>query len=275
MFAIVRLNTFDEHKLATATGDLHEFGQLHASQPGYAGSLTVAMGEGRQLTVNLWDSEQQAAAALSNLRARVGRALGPLMTAPSQLIGAGLVTTDLSAAAIDTSPDESTELPLPDGVWSVDPQRSEIGFAVKAMWGLQTVRGLFGAYDGSLKVRAGSAAGELTINAASLDTGNNKRDQHLRSPDFFDVERHPRIVFTATTVTVRESALTVTGELAIGSSHTRLEIPVSVAPMADGALRLNGETTIPRDALGVAWNKLGMIRGEAMLHAQLTLTTRN
>jgi polyisoprenoid-binding protein YceI len=271
MFAIVRLNTFDEHKLATATGELREFGRLHASQPGYAGSLTVALGEGRHLIVNLWDSERQASAGLSNLRAQVGRALQPLMTAPSQLIGAGPVTTDLSAAARTPSPSQTTEFPLPDGVWSVDPQRSEVGFAVKAMWGLQTVRGIFGAYDGSLNVRAGGATGKLTIKAASLDTGNNKRDQHLRSPDFFDVERHPRIMFTATAVTAREGALTVTGELVIGSSHVRLDIPVSVEPTVDGALRLDGQTTTPREAAGIAWNKLGMIRGDATLHAQLTL----
>ena len=97
MFAIVRLNTFDEDKRATATGELREFGRLHTSQPGYAGSLTVALGDGRHLIVNLWDSERQASAGLSNLRAKVGRALQPLMTAPSQLIGAGPVTTDWSA----------------------------------------------------------------------------------------------------------------------------------------------------------------------------------
>ena len=87
-------------------------------------------------------------------------------------------------------PTGTTEPPLPDGVWSVDPRRSEIGFAVKDIWGLRTVRGVFGAYDGSLKVRGGRAAGEHTIQADSLDTGSNRRDRHLRSPAFFDVEQH-------------------------------------------------------------------------------------
>ena len=101
----------------------------------------------------------------------------------------------------------------PDGVWTVDPQRSEIGFAVKALWGLHTVRGVFGAYDGTLTVRAGGAAGKLTIDAASLDTGHKKRDRHLRSPDFFDVGRNPQIVFVLKSVTAREGGLTVEGEL--------------------------------------------------------------
>jgi polyisoprenoid-binding protein YceI len=156
---------------------------------------------------------------------------------------------------------------LRDGVWRIDPQRSEVGFAVKEMWGLRTVRGAFRAYDGSLK----DGAGELRIEAASLDTGNARRDRQLRSPDFFDVERHPWIVFAATAVTETDGGLTVTGELAIGRERVRLEIPVDIELMADGALRLEGQTTVSRKAAGLAWNKLGMIRGDAALHARLTL----
>ena len=173
--------------------------------------------------------------------------------------------------AIDRVPAGATELPLPDGIWRVNPQRSEVGFAVNEMWGLRTVRGVFGAYSGSLEVRAGGAAGELAIEAGSLDTGSSRRDQHLRSPAFFDVDRNPRIVFTATAVTARDGGLTVTGELVIGSSRVQLEIPVGVGQLADGALRLAGKTTVSRTAAGLAWNKLGMIRGDAVLHTELTL----
>ena len=174
-------------------------------------------------------------------------------------------------SAIDHTPGDATEPPLPTGVWRVDPRRSAIGFAVRETWGLRTVRGVFGAYDGSLKVRAGGAAGELTIEAASVDTGHGRRDRHLRSPAFFDVERHPRIVFAATAVTAREGGLTVAGELMIGSSRVRLEIPANVEQMAGGDVRLEGQTTVSRTAAGVAWNGLGMIRGDATLHARLTL----
>jgi hypothetical protein len=52
--------------------------------------------------------------------------------------------------------------------------------------------------------------------------------------------------------------------------RVRLEIPVNVEQMADGALRLEGKTTVSRKAAGVAWNKLGMIRDDAMLDVQLT-----
>jgi polyisoprenoid-binding protein YceI len=155
---------------------------------------------------------------------------------------------------------------LAEGTWTAEPGRGEVGFAVKDLWGLRTVRGRFGAYDARLEVRAGGAAGELTIEAGTLDTGDRRRDRHLRSPAFFDVERHPRIVFTTTAVTNHM----VTGELAIGSARVRLEIPVRVEHR-DGALRLEGTTTVPRAAAGLDWNRLGMIRGDAVLHARLTL----
>jgi len=165
----------------------------------------------------------------------------------------------------------SPERPLRDGVWTIDPQHSEIGFAVKAMWGLATVSGVFGAYDGTLSVRDGEAAGTLTIEAASLDTGNRRRDRHLRSADFFDVERHRQIVFNATSVTALDGGLTVAGELALASTRLPLEIRVNVEPAADGALRLKGTTTVSRTAAGLTWNWLGTIGGDAVLHAELAL----
>ena len=171
----------------------------------------------------------------------------------------------------DTDPVDPTPARLPEGLWSIDAQHSEIGFAVKDMWGLRTVRGVFGAYDGTLTVGPNGAAGELTIEAASLDTGNSRRDRHLRSPAFFDVEQHPRIVFATTAVTDRDGLLAVAGELAIGSSRVRLEIPVTVERTLDGALCLEGDANVSRATAGVAWNVLGMIRGDAMLHAGLTL----
>jgi polyisoprenoid-binding protein YceI len=175
-------------------------------------------------------------------------------------------------AAVDPTFAQTTEPPLPDGVWHVDPQHSEIGFAVKEMWGLRTVRGVFRAYDGSLQVRDGAAVGELTIEAGSLDTAHDKRDQHLRTPTFFAVERHPRIAFAATGVTAREGGLTVEGELAIRSSRLRLEIPVTVERTADDALRLAGKTTVSRKAAGLgSWSGLGVIRDDAVLHTELTL----
>ena len=95
MFAIVRLNSFDPVKLAASTA-LEEFDQIHRSQPGYIGSVLIDLKEGRRLVVNLWESEEHSAAALSVVGPEVGRLLEPLMSQPSELVGAGpVLSTDL------------------------------------------------------------------------------------------------------------------------------------------------------------------------------------
>lgn len=97
MHAIVRINTFDENRLAKAAPELKAFNELHASQDGYAGSLTIDLGRGRRLVVNLWETEAAAASGLRAIGSEVQRVLEPLMVAPSQLIGTGpVIDTDLT-----------------------------------------------------------------------------------------------------------------------------------------------------------------------------------
>ena len=89
-FAIVRLSTFDEARLVGAAAAVDEFQRLHASQPGYAGTINVDIGSGRRLAVNLWESEADAGAARESLRSAIDALLGEVMTG-SSLIGAGPV----------------------------------------------------------------------------------------------------------------------------------------------------------------------------------------
>jgi polyisoprenoid-binding protein YceI len=76
------------------------------------------------------------------------------------------------------------------GRWQLDSQRSSVEFGVRHFWGLVTVKGRFAEYAGHLNLNANPAI-ELTINAATLQTGNRKRDKHLRSADFFDTTTIP------------------------------------------------------------------------------------
>jgi hypothetical protein len=97
MYAIFRENTFDPAKLARGSKDMLEFQQLHSQQPGYSGTIVIDAGDGRQLSVNMWDTEEHANAALPTMVPVVRRLVEPLMAAPSRLIGAGsVVLTDLS-----------------------------------------------------------------------------------------------------------------------------------------------------------------------------------
>ena len=96
MHAVARLTSFDPAKLAAAGDALEQFDQAHRTQPGYAGTVVVELHEGRRLILNLWDSEEHSTAALSVLGPDVERALTPLMSDGSELIGVGTVTyTDL------------------------------------------------------------------------------------------------------------------------------------------------------------------------------------
>jgi hypothetical protein len=100
MYAVLRLNTFDPVKLAVSADLLEEFDRIHAAQPGFVGSVVVDLGDGRRFALNLWESEQHSTAALQVLGQEVGRLLGTLMAAPSQLIGAGpVLSSDLVRAA--------------------------------------------------------------------------------------------------------------------------------------------------------------------------------
>lgn len=96
MYAVARLNSFDPNKLAASSDALARFDQVHREQRGYAGTVFVDLHAGRRLVLNLWDSEEDSAAALSVLGPDVRRVLNPLMSDPSELIGVGTVIfTDL------------------------------------------------------------------------------------------------------------------------------------------------------------------------------------
>lgn len=163
-------------------------------------------------------------------------------------------------------------LPIPAGAWAVDPKRSEVHFAIKAMWGMSTVRGEFGTCRGGLTVAGASASGEMEVDAAGLRTGNARRDRHLRSADFFDTERHPWIRFRLAAMTAVDGDLTVAGELRIGDAELRLELPVEVIHAPDGALGLHGTTVISRAAAGLSWNWLGTIADDVSVEVRTTLT---
>ncbi len=75
--------------------------------------------------------------------------------------------------------------------WAVDPEKSSVEFAVKTFWGLSTVRGRFERFDGGYDADPDRQSIELTIDAGSLNTELGKRDEHLRSADFFHIADHP------------------------------------------------------------------------------------
>ena len=94
----------------------------------------------------------------------------------------------------------TTTSPL-TGTWAVDPAHSTVEFSVKHL-GIATVKGVFREFEGSLVIgedlASASAAG--TVKVASVDTNEAQRDEHLRSPDFFDATTYPELTFASTAI---------------------------------------------------------------------------
>jgi polyisoprenoid-binding protein YceI len=107
----------------------------------------------------------------------------------------------------------ATRTRLPTGTWRVDPAHSRIGFAVKHLV-IATARGAFGEFEGTLDLDEGRAYG--TVKAGSVDTNIDRRDEHLRSSDFFEVAEHPELRFESTEIRpLGEDTFEVEGELTI------------------------------------------------------------
>ena len=98
---------------------------------------------------------------------------------------------------MSTTPANATNSPdIQNTRWRIDPQRSSIEFHVRHLWGLQTVKGRFERYDGTLDLAADPAI-ELAIDADSLNTNQTRRDEHLRSAAFFDTPNNPQVRFVS------------------------------------------------------------------------------
>ena len=142
--------------------------------------------------------------------------------------------------------------------WSADADRSSVDFAVKSFWGLLTVRGHFDRFSGSYEVGPDGSRIELTIDADSLDTGNAKRDEHLRATDFFAVAEHPQVRFASTRV--RESGdgtLRVEGDLHAAGKVVALDLDATVAQLDDGRLEIEATTTVDQRSLGMSERPAG------------------
>lgn len=163
--------------------------------------------------------------------------------------------------------------------WAVDPLHSSVGFAVRHM-GLSTVRGTFQTFDGTIETDAdlNPSRIEATIDPASIATGVERRDGHLRSPDFFDVERHPAMRFVSTRITpAGPHRYTVVGNLTMrgGTRPVTLVLETTGGTVTDmeGKRRTGGTLsgTLNRRDWGLTWNQAlelgGMLVGE-----EVTLT---
>lgn len=165
--------------------------------------------------------------------------------APLALV-AGMAAS--SAAAADT--------------YTFDKVHTEASFQVRHM--LTKVRGRFADFTGTIQVDAAkpdASAVEFTIKAASVSTGDEKRDAHLKSPDFFDVEKFPELTFKSSAIKgTGKDKYDVTGTLTIHGVAKQVTLPVSFlgyvkTPWGDERAGFETGITLNRKDYGLVWNK--------------------
>jgi polyisoprenoid-binding protein YceI len=111
----------------------------------------------------------------------------------------------------------ATSTAIPTGTWTVDQSHSKVGFAVKHM-GIATVRGEFKDFEGTLEIGDDLSSARIsgTVKAASVDTSEGQRDEHLRSADFFDAAAYPELTFESRRVEqIDEETFRVVGDLTL------------------------------------------------------------
>lgn len=165
----------------------------------------------------------------------------------------------LLAAAVLTT---LAALPLRADTFTVDPNHSEVSFHIRHM--VSQVRGRFNEFSGTVQLdpkNLPASSVEFHIKAASIDTNVADRDKHLRSADFFDVEKYPEITFKSESIQpAGKDKYNVTGTLTMHGVSKKVTLPVTYGGQAKdpwGGTRagFETETTLDRKAYGIVWNQ--------------------
>ncbi|MGI9033761.1 MAG: YceI family protein [Acidimicrobiales bacterium] len=159
-----------------------------------------------------------------------------------------------------TTATTATQVPDP-GTYEIDPAHSNVGFVARHLM-VSKVRGRFTSFSGTITVAdpPERSSVEVTIDAASIDTSDLKRDEHLRSADFLDVEKYPTLTFHSTEVrVVDDERLKVAGDLTVrGQTHpVTLEATyngTATDPWGGTRLGFEAKTDVDRETWGLVWN---------------------
>jgi polyisoprenoid-binding protein YceI len=145
--------------------------------------------------------------------------------------------------------------------WTIDPSHSVVEFSVKHMV-FATAKGRFSDFSGTITLdseNVASSSVHVEIGAASIDTRDAKRDEHLKSADFFDVEKFPTLTFTSTKVEPRGDDLRVEGELTMHGVTRPVVLEAEfngkgVNPWGQQVISYSAHTRVNRKDFGLNWN---------------------
>lgn len=164
----------------------------------------------------------------------------------------------MSSTALDVKRDT---LPA-TGTWTIDSSHSAIEAVARHLM-VSKVRGRFTEFTGTIEIPEDitDASVEVVIEAASIDTGTDDRDQHLRSPDFLDVENHPHLTFRSDRVVhVDGNKWEVPGQLTIRGTTNPVTLDVTYHgvtqdPWGNEVAVFAATTELDREAWGMTWNQ--------------------
>ncbi|MFD8228511.1 YceI family protein [Streptomyces massasporeus] len=168
------------------------------------------------------------------------------------------------------------------GDYVLDTARTRIGFTARAAL-VGRVRGRFDAFEGSARLDGGSPSRStvrLTIRAASVQTRNTKRDDHLRSGDFLDAESHPALTFASTHVEpTGGTGFRVTGDLTVRGVTRQVTVDFELTgsgrdPQGSQLASFTGRTVIDRHDWGVSGAR-GMVGRKVTLDFDVTAVRRS
>ena len=156
---------------------------------------------------------------------------------------------------------DGVDLPAP-GTYVLDASHTDVGFSVRHLMVAKT-KGRFAGVSGTVVIADDPLASsvEVTIDAASVDSRDDKRDEHLRSADFFDVEAHPVITYRSTAVTpAGRGTWTVDGELTVRGITRSVPLTVSfegaaTSPWGTTSIGFTASAEVDREDFGLTWNQ--------------------
>jgi polyisoprenoid-binding protein YceI len=146
------------------------------------------------------------------------------------------------------------------GTWEIDPVHTEVSFVIRHMM-VSKVRGRFDTFTGTIVTAAAlrDSTASAAIDLGSINTGNETRDAHIRSADFFDTEHHPQMTFESTGVRVDGDDLVLEGNLTIRGVTRPIALAVQVngvSPDVYGGTRIGFSASgqLNRHDFGVSYN---------------------
>jgi polyisoprenoid-binding protein YceI len=191
--------------------------------------------------------------------AAVTAVLSLAAVAGAQQAGSGLPGSAESPQRLAESPQQRESMQR----YEIDAAHSNIDFVVRHL-GVASVRGQFTRFSGHVMVDEADVTRStvsVTIEAVSVDTRNQRRDDHLRSGDFFEAERFPALKFEGRRVEVEGSGHVLVGDLTIRDVTREVRIPFEITgpvPMGEGQKRMGAEGAlrVNRFDYGLRWNRI-------------------